>query len=107
MTAARCSGGIATDSERSAPRNATPKPPPPITAPTQYRAAESEAADNTISTMPADRANDPYAAPAHGAVRPNSSCAAAPDPARAKIPNPVTRWFDVSNRDADRDGPSD
>jgi len=59
MTAARCSGGIDADSARSAPRNATPKPPPPSTAPNQYRATESDAAESTISTMPAERASDP------------------------------------------------
>ena len=68
---------------------------------------ESAAAATTISTIPTDSATDPAAAPAHGAVRPNTSCATAAEPASTKTPTPATRWSVVWNRFAESCGPSE
>ena len=45
--------------------------------------------------------------PAHGALRPNASCAAAPEPASEKTPRPVTMWLSVCSSCADSAGPSE
>ena len=105
MTSARCWGGITALSVRRPPRNATPKPAPPISEPTQNSAGVSVPAARTIAIMPVASASEPPAAPAQGAVRPNASCAAAPAPARAKTPSPATRWLSVWKRLADSAGP--
>ena len=60
----------------------------------------------TISTMPADRATDPAAAPAHGGVRPSTICATAAEPASAKTGTPATRWLVVWNRSPRAAGPA-
>ena len=106
MTAARCSGGITADSARSAPRNATPNPPPPMIAPAQNsadgvrRRGRARSAPSR-ATGPATRRPRPPRVPCgRRAVAPT-----APEPARAKIASPVTRWLDVWNSDADSDGP--
>ena len=60
-----------------------------------------------MSSRPVASATEPAAAPSHGAVRPNRSCAAAPEPASAKTLRPATRWSFVWNRVAESCGPSE
>jgi hypothetical protein len=107
MTAARWSAGIAADSARRAPRNARPKPAPPMTDPMRSRAAESVAAEATMIAVPAASARDPPEAPTHGARRPNASCEAEPHAASTKTLMAVTMWFVESNRVAESCGPSE
>ena len=66
MTSARCCGGIAAESARRPPRNATPNPAPPISAPSQNSAGVSVQAAMTIAIMPVASASEPPAVPAHG-----------------------------------------
>src|SRR5215218_765695 len=98
---------MAADSARRAPRNATPKPAPPMIAPVRKTTLESVEEAMTISTMPDDSATDPAAAPAHAGVRPRTSCASAAEPASAKTPTPATRWLVVWKRSAESWGPRD
>src|SRR5512133_3014299 len=107
MTAARCSLGMAAERARRAPRKATPKPAPPMIAPVRKTTLEAVEEAMTISTMPAESATDPAAAPAHGGVRPSASCATAAEAARAKTPSEATRWLVVWKRSPDSCGPSD
>src|SRR5512133_1174286 len=107
MTAARCSLGMAAERARRAPRNATPKPAPPMIAPVRKTTLESVEAAMTISTMPEESATDPAAAPAQGGVRPRTIWATAAEPASAKTGIPATRWLVVWKRSAESCGPSD
>jgi len=107
MTPERCSGGIAADRTRSAPRNATPNPDPPTTAPSRNSALEPVADAATISSIPTDSATEPSAAPSHGRPRPNASWATAAEPARANTATPATRWLVVWKSEPASCGPSE
>src|SRR5262245_59681305 len=89
-------------SARRPPRNATPKPAPPITAPARYATTESAAAATTRSDIPTASASDPNAAPAQGAARVKASCPIAAEPVRVKIPTLAVRWLAVWKISPDR-----
>src|SRR3954453_22149913 len=107
MTCARWVGGIAADSARRPPRNASPKPAPATTEPVQYSAGEPSEAEKTMRIVPSASANEPAEAASQAGVRPNASCAAAPEPASANTLSPATMWLPVWNSVAASVGPSD
>ena len=77
-------------------------------APARKTTLESVEEAMTISTMPAASATEPAAAPAHGAVRPSTSCATARRAGqREHAGMPATRWLVVWKRSPESCGPSD